>query len=72
MLEYVTWTQALRVARVLLLLVVFAEAVQLLEEKRFDDAIRLANAGHGIEGLGHIVCIKCHGGANLREVRSSR
>ena len=35
------------------------EAVQLLEEKRFDEAIRLANSvGHGIEGLGHIVCIK--------------
>eukprot|EP00435_Cladocopium_sp_Y103_P026568 s2067_g6.t1 len=34
-------------------------AVQLLEEKRFDEAIRLANSvGHGIEGLGHIVCIK--------------
>eukprot|EP00434_Breviolum_minutum_P039187 symbB.v1.2.034789.t1/scaffold4554.1/size38090/4 len=37
-------------------------AVQLLEEKRFDEAIRLANSvGHGIEGLGHIVCIKCLG-----------
>ena len=39
------------------------EAVQLLEEKRFDEAIRLANSvGHGIEGLGHIVCIKWLGG----------
>lgn len=37
-------------------------AVQLLEEKRFDEAIRLANSvGHGIEGLGHIVCIKSLG-----------
>ena len=37
-----------------------SEAVQLLEEKRFDEAIRLANSVcHGIEGLGHIVCIKC-------------
>lgn len=39
--------------------VVRVKAVQLLEEKRFDEAIRLANSvGHGIEGLGHIVCIK--------------
>ena len=41
---------------------VWLQAVQLLEEKRFDEAIRLANSvGHGIEGLGHIVCIKCLG-----------
>lgn len=39
--------------------VVRVKAVQLLEEKRFDEAIRFANSvGHGIEGLGHIVCIK--------------
>lgn len=37
-------------------------AVQLLEEKNFEEALCLANSvGDGIEGLGHIVCIKCLG-----------
>eukprot|EP00931_Biecheleriopsis_adriatica_P055441 TRINITY_DN32784_c0_g1_i1.p1 TRINITY_DN32784_c0_g1~~TRINITY_DN32784_c0_g1_i1.p1 ORF type:complete len:864 (+),score=160.16 TRINITY_DN32784_c0_g1_i1:52-2643(+) len=35
-------------------------AVQLLEEGAFDEVIRLANgAGEGIQGLRHIVCLKC-------------
>lgn len=35
-------------------------AVQLLEEGNFDEAIRLANGGgEGIQGLRHIVCLKC-------------
>ncbi|CAJ1344487.1 unnamed protein product, partial [Effrenium voratum] len=34
-------------------------AVQLLEERNFEEAIRLANGGgEGIQGLGHIVCLK--------------
>ena len=38
------------------------EAVQLLEEGNFDEAIRLANGGgEGIQGLRHIVCLKCLG-----------
>ena len=36
--------------------------MQLLEEQRFEEAIRLANsAGEAIEGLRHIVCMKCLG-----------
>ena len=41
----------------------FSQAVQLLEEKNFEEALCLANSvGDGIEGLGHIVCIKRPGG----------